>query len=59
MFRLVTDEDSAQAVPATGLTLLHVLTGQFYGVGFRPVFIVHSDHEGYEQLIEGLRDERG
>jgi hypothetical protein len=59
MFKLVIDEVSACAVPATGLSLLHVLTGQYYGVGFRPVFVVHSDHEEYERIIEGLRHAPG
>lgn len=59
MFRPVTDEVAAYAVPARGLTLLHVLAAHFYGMGMSPVFIVHSDHERYEQLIEGLKHPPG
>jgi hypothetical protein len=55
MFRLVTDEEAAYAVPAKGLSLLHALTGCFYGMSFSPVFIVHSDHEQHEQIIERVR----
>jgi hypothetical protein len=55
MFRPVTDNVAAYAVPARKLSLLHVLTGYYYGVGFSGVFVVHSDHEGYEQIIEELK----
>jgi hypothetical protein len=55
MFRPVTDEVAAYAVPAKKLSLLHVLAGYYYGVGFSGVFIVHSDHDEYEQVIEKLK----
>jgi hypothetical protein len=55
MFKPVTDDVAAYAVPAKKLSLLHVLTGYYYRVGFSGVFIVHSDHEGYQQIIEELK----
>jgi hypothetical protein len=59
MFKVVTDDVVAYAVPAKKLSPLHVLTGHYYGVGFTPVFIVHSDHEGDEQIIERLKTHSG
>jgi hypothetical protein len=59
MFRLVTDDVVTYAIPVKKLSPLHVLAGHYYGVGFSPVFIVHSDHERYEQIVEQLRDHPG
>ncbi|HEC22888.1 MAG TPA: hypothetical protein ENI95_08225 [Chloroflexi bacterium] len=59
MFRPLRQDVRAFAVHAPGLPLLHRLTGLYYGVGFKPVFIVHSDHDRYQVLIERLMLRRG
>lgn len=43
------------AVHVPGLTVLHLFTGLYYGMGFRPVFVITQDHERYDVLLERLK----
>jgi hypothetical protein len=43
------------AVHVPGLTVLHLITGLYYGMGFCPIFLITPAHERYELLIERLK----
>ena len=44
-------------VRVPGLSLVYRLAGLEYGQGFAPVFVVSSDHERHERLLEQLTPE--